>query len=156
MKQARREEEFLRIEAAELSELFSSQEGRRPRLLIADLDTFHEKKLHEVAGFFADLGCNVDIAPKTSNLSDIERQCLENDTDMLLILAGDCVRRKEFHEFQRNIFSGIPHLKAALCSSDSKRIADRQKNELSWSFFDHNETPIIIASSLLQELVLNN
>lgn len=144
---------LMRMEAIELSDLFALQEGRRPRLLIAYLGTFLEKELHKMAGFFADLGCDVDIAPRKSNLSHIERQCMENDTDMLLLLSEAPVQSEAFYNFQTSLNSKIQHLVPALYISASNASADTFEHKPSWSYFDQNHLAMTIALTILRKLL---
>lgn len=153
MNQEENDEDLLRIQAKKSSDLFALNEGRRPRLLIGTFKIIQEKKLHKLAGLFADLGCNVDIAPDKSDLAQIQRQCLENDTDMLLIIIEEYFPIEQFHDFQTGVSDQLPHIIASyhmLKPCDNNELLQKQN---SWSIFDQNDRSITIVSTLLKKLV---
>jgi methylmalonyl-CoA mutase len=64
---------------AEISD-FASQEGRRPRVLIAKLgQDGHDRGAKVVASAYADLGFDVDIGPLFQTPQECVRQAIEND-----------------------------------------------------------------------------
>ncbi|MGI9530626.1 hypothetical protein [Lutimonas sp.] len=153
MNQEENDEGLLKIQAKEISDLFAMNEGRRPRLLIAAFETVQEKKLLTWAGLFADLGCNVDIAPYKSKLEHIQRQCVENDTDILLLLTDGFFQNEPWQDFLTSILTESPHMIAALHTSQSKSSVDLYTYETSWSFFDQDDLPVVIVSTLLKKLL---
>ena len=61
-------------------ERFASEEGRRPRILVAKLgQDGHDRGAKVVATAFADLGFDVDIGPLFQTPEECARQAIEND-----------------------------------------------------------------------------
>ena len=59
---------------------FASEEGRRPRVMIAKLgQDGHDRGAKVVASAFADLGFDVDIGPLFQTAEECARQAIEND-----------------------------------------------------------------------------
>ena len=81
--------------AKKLSDLFAEIEGRRPRILIGSLKSFEIKEFRAICNTFADVGCNVDIAPNNSSFQQIAKQCQENDVDVLLIFTSDEIDKSQ-------------------------------------------------------------
>ncbi len=72
--------------ARRLSDQFAAQEGRRPRILLAEiLQDMHEPKTKALALTYADLGFDVDISPPYQTVGDILKQAIENDIHLLNI-----------------------------------------------------------------------
>jgi methylmalonyl-CoA mutase len=67
-----------------LVEAFESDEGRRPRLLVAKIgQDGHDRGQKVIASAFADLGFDVDIGPLFATPSEAARQAVENDVHVL-------------------------------------------------------------------------
>jgi methylmalonyl-CoA mutase len=65
-------------------ELFESEEGRRPRLLVAKIgQDGHDRGQKVIASAFADLGFDVDIGPLFATPTEAARQAVENDVHIL-------------------------------------------------------------------------
>ncbi len=72
--------------ARALSDQFAVLEGRRPRILLAEiLHGEHEPKTKSLALTYADLGFDVDISPIGQTVGDIVKQAIENDVHVLNI-----------------------------------------------------------------------
>lgn len=70
---------------------FASQQGRRPRILVAKMgQDGHDRGAKVVAGAFADFGFDVDLAPMFRTPEEVCRQALDNDVHVIGIstLAG--------------------------------------------------------------------
>jgi methylmalonyl-CoA mutase len=68
----------------EAVELFESEEGRRPRLLVAKIgQDGHDRGQKVIASAFADLGFDVDIGPLFATPLEAARQAVENDVHIL-------------------------------------------------------------------------
>ena len=70
---------------------FASQQGRRPRILIAKMgQDGHDRGAKVVAGAFADFGFDVDLAPMFRTPEEVCRQAIDNDVHVIGIstLAG--------------------------------------------------------------------
>ena len=102
------------IKAKKLSDLFNTIEGRRPRILTAGVDVEGQEGLHEISSLLADLGCDVDMSPKSQNLTVLAKQYLENDADILFLCAGTYPDREELHRLEKSIRLQCPEAVLAL------------------------------------------
>jgi methylmalonyl-CoA mutase len=67
-----------------LVEAFEAEEGRRPRILVAQLGQVgHDRGQKVIASAFADLGFDVDIGPLFATPAEAARQAVENDVHIL-------------------------------------------------------------------------
>ncbi|WP_116106020.1 methylmalonyl-CoA mutase [Lewinella sp. IMCC34191] len=67
-----------------LSDRFSKENGRRPRILIAKLgQDGHDRGAKVIASGFADLGFDVDVGPLFQTPDEAVRQAVENDVHLL-------------------------------------------------------------------------
>ena len=63
---------------------FETDEGRRPRILVAKIgQDGHDRGQKVIASAFADLGFDVDIGPLFATPSEAARQAIENDVHIL-------------------------------------------------------------------------
>lgn len=75
----------------QLSDNFSENHGRRPRILIAKVgQDGHDRGAKVIASSFADMGFDVDIGPLFQSPNDVVKQAIENDVHVIGIssLAG--------------------------------------------------------------------
>ena len=78
-------------EVNQLSDNFSENQGRRPRILIAKVgQDGHDRGAKVIASSFADMGFDVDIGPLFQSPNDVVKQAIENDVHVIGIssLAG--------------------------------------------------------------------
>ena len=78
-------------EVLQQSDIFFSQTGRRPRILVAKLgQDGHDRGARVIATAFADIGYDVDIGPLFQTPAETARQAIENDVHVVGIstLAG--------------------------------------------------------------------
>ena len=78
-------------EVIQLSDTFSENQGRRPRILIAKVgQDGHDRGAKVIASSFADMGFDVDIGPLFQSPNDVVKQAIENDVHVIGIssLAG--------------------------------------------------------------------
>jgi methylmalonyl-CoA mutase len=67
-----------------LVEAFETEEGRRPRMLVAKVgQDGHDRGQKVIASAFADLGWDVDIGPLFSTPGEAARQAVENDVHVV-------------------------------------------------------------------------
>jgi methylmalonyl-CoA mutase len=67
-----------------LVETFETEEGRRPRILVAKVgQDGHDRGQKVIASAFADLGWDVDIGPLFSTPAEAARQAVENDVHVV-------------------------------------------------------------------------
>jgi methylmalonyl-CoA mutase len=72
------------IKASALADQFATEEGRRPRIMIAKLgQDGHDRGAKIIATAFADLGFDVDIGPLFQTPAEAARQATENDVHIL-------------------------------------------------------------------------
>ena len=77
--------------ARQMAERFASDEGRRPRILVAKLgQDGHDRGAKVIATAFADLGFDVDVGPLFQTPREAARMAVENDVHVLGVssLAG--------------------------------------------------------------------
>lgn len=75
----------------ELTELFLTKHGRRPRILVAKMgQDGHDRGAKVISSAFADLGFDVDVGPLFATPEEVVAQAIENDVHMVGIssLAG--------------------------------------------------------------------
>ncbi len=76
------DEEFQRIRKE--VEAFATDEGRRPRILVAKLgQDGHDRGAKVIASAFADLGFDVDIGPLFQTPEEAAREAIENDVHVV-------------------------------------------------------------------------
>jgi methylmalonyl-CoA mutase len=72
------------VRAQKLVEAFETNDGRRPRILIAKLgQDGHDRGQKVIATAFADLGFDVDIGPLFATADEAARQAVENDVHII-------------------------------------------------------------------------
>ena len=77
--------------AQELTDIFESTEGRRPRIMVAKMgQDGHDRGAKVIATSFADLGFDVDIGPLFQTPKEVALQAAENDVHLIGVssLAG--------------------------------------------------------------------
>lgn len=74
--------------AQELADVFAELEGRRPRIMIANLgEANNESTTKKIATGYADVGFDVDICPLFQSPQEIAKQAIENDVHVLGITS---------------------------------------------------------------------
>jgi len=142
-----------KTEANNLSDLFALNEGRRPRILIGGPSSEEAKEFNVICNTFADMGCNVDIAPNNSNFKHMIKQCLENDVDMLLIFASHKVNKAELQWLQETVLHQIPDMVLSMYKEKSNGNQELINKQDQWIYFDQNSDVLIMASTLLRKLL---
>src|SRR2546427_2204856 len=83
---------------------FETNEGRRPRILVAKIgQDGHDRGQKVIASAFADLGFDVDIGPLFATADEAARQAVENDVHILGVSSLAAAH-----------LTAVPELKAAL------------------------------------------
>lgn len=68
----------------ELTDIFSEEVGRRPRVMIAKMgQDGHDRGAKVIASSFADMGFDVDMGPLFQTPEEVARQAAENDVDFV-------------------------------------------------------------------------
>lgn len=71
-------------QARELTQMFATQMGRRPRIMVAKMgQDGHDRGAKVVATSYADMGFDVDIAPLFQTPAEVAKQAIENDVHIL-------------------------------------------------------------------------
>lgn len=139
--------------AKSLSDLFASIEGRRPRILIGGEKVIVLKQINVLANAFADLGCNVDIAPLHSDISQLAQQSIENDVDIILIIAHEKIKKSTLEKFQEIVFKQDQEIILSLYKNDSDSSTWDKTNLDKWILLDKSSNPFSIAVTLLNRLL---
>jgi len=142
-----------RAEANNLSDLFAVNEGRRPRILIGGPNSGEAKEFNVICNTFANMGCNVDIAPNNSNFKQLMKQCLENDVDMLLIFTSHKINKSELQRLQETVLHQIPNMVLSLYKEKSNGNQELINKQDQWICFDQNSNVLVMASTLLRKLL---
>ena len=141
-----------RESALKLSDLFTELEGRRPRILVAELDPKTSQRFNAICSAFADMGYNVDLAPRITYLNDYGMQCLENDADILLILGDNQPNKKHLLEIQNTVLNSKPDVILALMVSNIVN-TEKSDKQLKWLNFDHTISEFLMGKKILDHLV---
>ncbi|RED47543.1 heterodimeric methylmalonyl-CoA mutase large subunit precursor [Seonamhaeicola aphaedonensis] len=81
-KEVKEDKSFKR--AQELADIFTEQDGRRPRIMIAKMgQDGHDRGAKVVATGYADVGFDVDIGPLFQTPQEAAKQAVENDVHIL-------------------------------------------------------------------------
>jgi methylmalonyl-CoA mutase len=87
-----------------LVQAFETNEGRRPRILVAKIgQDGHDRGQKVIASAFADLGFDVDIGPLFATPAEAARQAIENDVHIIGVSSLAAAH-----------LTAVPELKAAL------------------------------------------
>lgn len=110
------------------------------------------RRLHVICSSLADIGYNVDLAPKISYARDYATQCLENDVDILLIIGEKAPEAKQLKNIQDAIFLFRPDVILALAVSESGYVLNLEKG-MKWVLFDHTIKAHLMGLKLLDSLL---
>jgi methylmalonyl-CoA mutase len=71
-------------------EQFVKREGRRPRILVSNMDNkSHDHDTKPMAAFFAEAGFDVDISPPHQTPGGTARMAIENDVHVICFLGSE-------------------------------------------------------------------
>ena len=71
-------------------EHFVKREGRRPRILVSNMDNkSHDHDTKQMAAFFAESGFDVDISPPRQTPRGTARMAIENDVHVICFLSSE-------------------------------------------------------------------
>ncbi|MBP1840144.1 hypothetical protein [Formosa algae] len=88
MERTENTDQAILLQAKTLADIFATQEGRRPRLLLSNLNKADETNYEKhIATAYADIGFDVDLAPLFQNPKDIAKQAIENDVHAIHLHA---------------------------------------------------------------------
>lgn len=136
-----------------LSEEFALLEGRRPRILVAGATDILTGSMNRICNTFADMGFDVDIAPKLKNLKKLASQSLENDADMILICSENCISSGELQEIQNEIRTNQPNLILSLFVKDPNCVSKLKGDLKEWTMFHEKASASLMGYNLLSQLL---
>ena len=139
-----------------LSEEFALFEGRRPRILVGKaLDTL-DGSMNKLCNTLADIGFDVDIAPKHKEIKKLATQSLENDTDVILIYSDNCVSDAELLNLENRVMPNQPGITMSLFVRDSNCVSTLRKYLNQWMIFDAKDNEYTIGYYILRHLLSNS
>ena len=141
-----------REKALGLSDVFNEHEGRRPRILVADASTKVSQRFNSMCSALADMGCNVDLAPKILDLQEYAAQCLENDADILLLIVEKVSDKEQLMKIQNLILPFSPDTILAILFNDSN-CCSKMDDTSKWLCFDDEINDVFIGKKLLYHLM---
>lgn len=147
------ENEEFRNKGLALSEEFALLEGRRPRILIGGAVNTSTGSLNKICNTFADMGFDVDIAPKLKALQKLAVHSLENDVDMILICSDMCISSVELLNCQNHVLAYQPDMIMSLFVRDPNCMSILAGRLNQWIIFDAKDSAYFMAYNLLRKLL---
>ena len=105
---------------------FAKLEGRRPRILVALTKNAPNKQFNEISSSLADLGFDVDIAPRFISFESLSRQAEENDVHTLLILADKSEINESVDAIRKELKQHLPSDILLIIQSNASLNTDQQ------------------------------
>lgn len=136
-----------------LSEEFALVEGRRPRILIGAGSDFLTGSLNEICNSFADIGFDVDIAPKFEEVITLANQSLENDSDILLICSDASSTYDKLLDVQLKVKPYQSDLILSLCMVDQNSMTALEEHLKQWIIFKEETNMHVMGYQLLTYLL---
>lgn len=85
---------------------FSMLEGRQPRVMVCRNQEYEaDSKINEISVELADLGFDVDIGIPFNSVGKLGMNAIENDVDILVLLAPESELRQSFFLQLKEFFS---------------------------------------------------
>jgi methylmalonyl-CoA mutase len=95
---------MLMHEIAKMIGLFEKTNGRRPRIMIENIESDdHDFNSRQMASGFADLGFDVDIGPIFHSAQEMAKQAVENDVHFIGITGKAAVEESLLNELNNNL-----------------------------------------------------
>ena len=113
-------------ELIHLADEFAKLEGRRPRILVALTKNTPGKQFNEISSSLADLGFDVDIAPRFISFESLSRQAIENDVHVLLILVDKSEVNESCNAINKELNKYLPVDILSIIKSSSSLGSDKQ------------------------------
>lgn len=142
-----------RKKALSLTEEFASMEGRRPRILIGRDGVSECESVHKICNAFANMGFDVDIAPKQSSFKFLGTQSLENDSDMILICSDSCISSQKVTDLENNVFPFQPEMILSLVTKDEDCQETFKGKSMEWTVFNDKTSEYEMGYKLLEFLM---
>ena len=147
------ENDKFRKKGLELSEEFALLEGRRPRILVGGATDILTGSMNRICNTLADMGFDVDIAPKLNTLKKLATQSLENDSDMIMICSEKCISCQELLDVQRCVWSNQPDIMMSLYIGDPNCVSTFESQLKNWKVFDQKAGAYFMGYYLLKQLL---
>jgi len=109
-----------------LADEFAKLEGRRPRILVALTKNNLSSQFNKISSSLADLGFDVDIAPRFISFKNLSRQAIENDVHVLLILADKSEVNEFADAFRKELNQHLPSDILLIIKSNSSLNFDKE------------------------------
>ena len=113
-------------ELKHLVDEFAKLDGRRPRILVALTKNAPNKEFNEISSSLADLGFDVDIAPRFISFESLGRQAEENDVHALLLLADKSEVNESVDTIRKELKQHLPSDILSIIQSSSSLNSDKQ------------------------------
>ena len=139
-----------------LSEEFALLEGRRPRILVGEVADILAGSMNKICNTLADMGFDVDIAPKFKELKKLATQSIENDTDVILIYSDNCVSYLELLDFQNRVLPNQVDIMMSLFVRDPSCLSTLRKHLNQWVIFEAKDNEYTMGYHLLRHLMSNS
>lgn len=140
----------LRKTGLELSNKFSQLEGRQPRVVVSNFST---TSINHLCNVLADMGFDVDIAPKLDTMEFLVKQCVENDTDVLLIYLDSCEFEAELLRLKQQLFSENIQILLSLYLQDIACLSSLKTQFKDCFIYDQTKKEVSFAYQLLKALI---
>lgn len=136
-----------------LSDEFNRVEGRRPRILVGNYFSDPAFTSHKLCNQLADVGFDVDIAPKLLRLQTLVNQSIENDTDIILICSDRVEIEAELLKFQQLLLSQQPDMILSVYLPGNPSLKEHRAKLKKWHSFDDKDSGKKIAYKLIDLLM---
>ena len=147
---------LLRQQGLSLSQEFSRLEGRQPRVLVSKSEDISVEEMRYMSSCMADMGFDVDLAPGNNPLEALAGQCVENDSDVLLILGAQAMTLAQLDHLYIRLNSDCPETVCALYFSKPAAEKVLKEVEKMYRVFPENADQQEISLALLKLLFSNN
>lgn len=133
---------------------FANLEGRRPRILVALSKKAPNKQFNEISSSLADLGFDVDLAPRFISFESLSRQAMENDVHALLILVDKSEINESADAISMELKQNLPSDILSIIKSNSSLGVDKQHVTVDQSMiFGSGTSTKILAKYILNTFV---
>ena len=139
-----------------LSATFALLEGRRPRILVGKALATLDRSMNKLCNTLADMGFDVDIAPKLKEIKKIATQSIENDSDVILICSDQCVSYTELLDLENRILPNQPEIMMSLLVRDPNCSPTLKKQLNQWMIFDTKDNEYTMGYHILSHLLSNS
>lgn len=136
-----------------LTNKFSQIEGRQPRIVVVNTSNSPIVSANSLSNVLADVGFDVDIAPKLKSLKNLVNQCIENDADVLMISADSTAIDLDLSEIEQHLLLNGFSCLLSLYLTDVNVPIDLKSKFKNWMIYDHNQNGSGIAYDVLELLM---